>query len=142
MTEAEIQNRLDEWCEIDCELDKIIRNCNKRYWMFDKDHVLSIIKKRFSEIPAGTKTSLRLIVDDTLHLKEAKKTIYGRVYIYENYFIDEEDRWLIWGEIEEYAKSINRNMDIREAYGYPPDSHPKLGEPYFVNFIMKDKTTP
>jgi hypothetical protein len=53
-------------------------------------------------------------------------------------FIDEEDLFVIWKHIAEYAKNSGRLMSVTEAYGYPIGSFPKLGQPYNVNFIMKE----
>ena len=40
MTIDEINARINEWCKIDSEFAKFIKNCNKQYWMYDKEKVL------------------------------------------------------------------------------------------------------
>lgn len=41
-------------------------------------------------------------------------------------------------EMEHFTKNIGRIMSFNKAYGYPNDSHPKLGTPYNINFIMEE----
>ena len=137
MTIDEINARINEWCKIDSEFAKFIKNCNKQYWMYDKEKVLNLIYKRFSEIKIGERTNCMQIISDALNYENFKKVGYGQVYIYKNYFIDDEDLLFIYNEISNYSKKTGRIMSFNKTYGYPKGSHPKLGLPYNLSFIME-----
>lgn len=138
MRNNEIAIRLNEWCEIDTEFAQFLETSNKKYWMYDEENVLNLIYKRFSEINIGERTNCMQIIRVALNYETYKKIGYGHVYIYENYFIDESDFLFIYKKISNYAKRTGRIMSFNKAYGYPNDSHPKLGTPYNINFIMEE----
>ena len=139
MTTGEVTNRLVEWCEIDSKFAEFLRTCNRRYWMYDDEYVLGLIAKKFSEVPMGVRVRIADIVNETFGFEELRRVGSGWVYIFEKYFIDGEDLRVIERFICEYAKGIHRYMDVPEAYGYPPNSHPKLGMLYNLYFIMKER---
>lgn len=139
MTKGEITNRLVEWCEIDFEFADFLRTCNRRYWMYDEEYVLGLIAQRFSEVSIGARIRIADIVNEAFGFEELRRVGLGWVYIFEQYFVDSEDIRLIERFIREYAESVHRYMDVREAYGYPPNSHPKLGLLYDTYFIMKER---
>lgn len=139
MTPEEINSRITEWCRIDDEFAEFIKNCNKVYWMYEAEKVYEKIHKAFASVPVGTRTSCIQIIHDALHFESTKKIGYGTVHIFEHYFIDEEDLLIIWKHISDYAITIGRIMSVSEAYGYPIGSSPKLGQPYNVNFILKEE---
>ena len=138
MTNNDIDIRLNEWREIDSEFAQFLETCNKKYWMYDKEKVLNLIYKRFSEIKNGERTNCMQIISDALKYDSFKKVGYGQVYMYENYFIDSEDLLFIYNEISNYAKRIGRIMYFNKPYGYQKDSHPKLGMPYNISFIIEE----
>ena len=139
MTRDEIDSRLAEWTKIDHEFAEFINGSNKVYWMYEAEKVLEQIHKAFASVHVGSRTSCIQIIHDALHFESTKKIGYGTVHIFKDYFIDEEDLFIIWKHIADYAKTIGRLMSVSEAYGYPNGSSPKLGQPYNVHFIMKEE---
>lgn len=137
MNQDQIKDRLDEWCQIDEEFAEYLKTTQKVYWMYDEDNVFNLIKSSIASIPIGTQGCCIQIIYDTFKFESLKKTKYGTILIFEKYFIDTEDLLLIWSKIDDYVRSIGREMSVTEAYGYPKNSHPKLGMPYNLIFIMK-----
>lgn len=138
MTRDEIDLRLAEWSKIDHEFAEFINGSNKAYWMYEEEKVYRLIQDVFSSKPVGTTTSCTLIIREALNFESTEKIGYGTVHIFKDYFINEEDLFIIWKHLSDYAKTIGRHMSVSEAYGYPIGSSPKLGLPYNVQFIMKD----
>lgn len=138
MNQDQIKDRLDEWCQIDEEFAEFLETTQKVYWMFDEINVLNLIKSNFASIPIGNETTCIQVIYDTLSFESLKRTRYGTILIFEKYFIDREDLMDIWAEIDEHVRSIGRIMSVTEAYGYPKDSHPKLGLPYNLRFVMRE----
>jgi hypothetical protein len=73
-----------------------------------------------------------------IRLNDQSETTWNDESLRNIYFIDDEDLLYIYNEICNYAKNIGRIMSFNKAYGYPNDSHPKLGTPYNINFIMEE----
>ena len=138
MTKDEIDNRLNKWCVEDTALSEFLKSCNKRYWMYDEERIIYEIKKIFSEATIGARMNIAQIVNELLGYIERKRVGYGWINIYKEYFIDDEDISIVQKHIEEYVASIGRTMNFRKAYGYPPDSHPKLGKGYYLDFIFEE----
>lgn len=136
MTPEEINSRITEWCQIDDEFAEFIKNCNKVYWMYDEEKVYELIQNIFSSQPVGAITSCTQMIREALHFESTKKIGYGIVHIFKDYFIDEEDLFIIWKHMSDYAKDNDIIISTKEAYGYPKDSSPKLGLPYNVNFLI------
>ena len=136
MTRGDIDARLAEWCKIDHEFAEFINGSNKVYWMYEEEKVYGFIQDVFSSKPAGTITSCGQIIREALNFESTKKIGYGTVHIFKDYFIDEEDLFMIWKHMSDYAKDNNITISTKEAYGYSQDSSPKLGLPYNVNFII------
>lgn len=139
MTHDEIDSRLAEWTKNDHEFAEFINSSNKVYWMYEEEKVYRLIQDVFSSKPVGTITSCTQIIREALNFESMKKIGYGTVHIFKDYFIDEEDLFIIWNQMLDYAKSTGRLMSVSEAYGYPNGSSPKLGKPYNVHFIMKEE---
>lgn len=142
MTVEQIEERLNEWSQIDEEFAEYIETTQKVYWMYDEANVFNLIKSAFASIPIGGHGSCIQIIYDIFKLESFKETKYGTILIFEEYFIDNEDLFYIWGEICDYVHSIGRIMSVTEAYGYPKGSHPKLGLPYNLRFVMKENDSP
>lgn len=138
MTFEQIKYRLDEWCQIDEEFAEFLKITQKVYWMYDEINVLNLIKRAFASMPIGNESTCIQVIYDTLKFESLKRTRYGSILIFEKYFVDREDLMDIWAEINEYVRSIGRIMSVTEAYGYPKDSHPKLGLPYNLRFVMME----
>ena len=136
MTRDEIDLRLAEWSKIDHEFAEFINGSNKVYWMYEEAKVYKLIEDVFSSKPVGTITSCTQIIREALCFELTKKIGYGMVHVFKDYFIDEEDLFIIWKYMSDYAKDNNITISTKEAYGYSQDSSPKLGLPYNVNFII------
>ena len=136
MTRGDIDARLAEWSKIDHEFAEFINGSNKVYWMYEEEKVYGLIQDVFSSKPAGTITSCAQIIREALNFESTKKIGYGTVHIFKDYFIDEEDLFIIWKHLSDYTKDNNITISTKEAYGYSQDSSPKLGLPYNVNFII------
>ena len=136
MTRGDIDARLAEWSKIDHEFAEFINGSNKVYWMYEEEKVYGLIQDVFSSKPAGTITSFAQIIREALNFESTKKIGYGTVHIFKDYFIDEEDLFIIWKHMSDYTKDNSITISTKEAYGYSQDSSPKLGLPYNVNFII------
>ena len=137
-TLEQIKDRLDEWCQIDEEFAEFLKTTQKVYWMYDEVNVLNLIKSAFASMPIGNESTCIQVIYDTLKFESLKITRYGSILIFEKYFVDREDLMDIWAEIDEYVRRIGRIMSVTESYGYPKDSHPKLGLPYILRFVMME----
>lgn len=130
MTHDEIDSRLAEWTKIDHEFAEFINDSNKVYWMYEEAKVYKLIEDVFPSKPVGTIISCTQIIREAIEFESMKKIGYGTVHIFKDYFIDEEDLFIIWKYMSDYAKDNNITISTKEAYGYSKYSSPKLGLPY------------
>ena len=138
MKKEEINKRLDDFSHDDAEFAAFIKKCDKRYWLYDKEKVLNLITETFSSLQIGTKTRCIQIINDALQFEESKVIGYGRVYIFKDYFILDEDLFSIWKNLLNYAETIHRKIYFTGVYGYSATVSPKLGLPYNITFVIKE----